>query len=72
MIFSPVAGSNKPFIAREKIMSRQISIGLSLIYITIIYVMLNSEIVSAHVILESFTVAVIFMIAGYIKYKKAF
>ena len=51
--------------------SRQISIVLSLIYITVIIVMMNCKIIYAFVILESLTAAVVSMIAGYIKYKKA-
>ena len=47
------------------------SIALSLIYITAILVMMNCKIVYAFVILESLTAAVVSMIAGFIKYKKA-
>ena len=68
---SPVASPNKPLTAKEKIKNRRISIILSLIYITAIIVMLNSKNVYAFVILECITAAVVSMIAGYIKYKKA-
>lgn len=71
MILSPIVSSNKPFTAKEKIKNRQISIALSLIYITAILIMMNCKIVYAFVVLESFTAAVVSMIAGYIKYKKA-
>lgn len=70
IILSPVASSNKPFTEKEKIRNRQISIILSLIYIIAILIMVNSKIVYAFVVLESLTVAVFSMIAGYIKYKK--
>lgn len=71
IILSPVVSPNKPFTAKEKIKNRQISIALSLIYITAILVMMNCKIVYAFVILESLTAAVVSMIAGYIKYKNA-
>ena len=71
IILSPVVSPNKPFTAKEKIKNRRISIILSLIYITAIIVMLNSKNVYAFVILESLTEAVVSMIAGFIKYKKA-
>ena len=71
IILSPVVSPNKPFTAKEKIKNRQISIALSLIYITAIIVMMNCKIVYTFVILESLTAAVVSMIAGYIKYKKA-
>ena len=70
IILSPVVSPNKPFTAKEKIKNRRISIALSLIYITAILVMMNCKIVYAFVVLESLTVAVVSMIAGYIKYKK--
>lgn len=71
IILSPVASPNKPFTVKEKIKNRRISIALSLIYITAIIVMMNCKIVYAFVILESLTAAVVSMIAGFIKYKKA-
>ncbi|MBQ5318902.1 MAG: accessory gene regulator B family protein [Oscillospiraceae bacterium] len=71
IILSPVASPNKPITANEKTRNRWISIALSLIYIIVILVMLNCKIVYAFVILESLTVAVVSMIAGHIKYKKA-
>lgn len=71
IILSPVVSPNKPLTAKEKIRNRRISIVLSLIYITAIIVMLNSKNVYSFVVLESLTAAVISMIAGYIKYKKA-
>ncbi len=71
IILSPVVSPNKPFTAKEKIKNRRISIALSLIYITVILVMMNCKIVYAFVILESLTAAVVSMIAGFIKYKKA-
>lgn len=71
IILSPVVSPNKPFTAKEKIKNRRISIVLSLIYITAILVMLNCKSIYAFVILESLTAAVVSMIAGYIKYKKA-
>lgn len=71
MIFSPVVSPNKPFTEKEKIKNRRISIVLSLIYITVIFVLLSNKNVYAYVILESLTVAVISVIAGYVKYKKA-
>lgn len=71
IILSPVVSPNKPFTAKEKISNRRISIALSLIYITAIIVMMNCKIVYTFVILESLTAAVVSMIAGYIKYKKA-
>ena len=67
---SPVASPNKPFTAKGNIRNRRISIVLSLIYITAIIVMMSCKIVYAFVVLESLTVAVVSMIAGYIKYKK--
>ncbi len=71
IILSPVASPNKPFTTKEKIKNRRISIALSLICITAILVMLNYKNIYAFVILESFTAAVVSMIAGHIKYKKA-
>ena len=71
IILSPVVSPNKPFTAREKIKNRRISIALSLIYLTAILVMMNCKIVYAFVILESLTAAVVSMIVGFIKYKKA-
>lgn len=71
IILSPIVSYNKPFTAKEKIRNRRISIALSQIYIIAILVMLNSKIVYAFVVLESLTAAVVSMIAGYIKYKKA-
>lgn len=71
IILSPVVSPNKPFSAKEKIKNRRISIALSLIYLTAIIVMMNCKIVYAFVILESLTAAVVSMIAGFIKYKKA-
>lgn len=71
IILSPVVSPNKPFSAKEKIKNRRISIALSLIYLTAILVMMNCKIVYAFVILESLTAAVVSMIAGFIKYKKA-
>lgn len=71
IILSPIVSPNKPFTAKEKIKNRRISIALSLIYITAILVMMNCKIVYAFVILESLTAAVVSMIAGFIKHKKA-
>lgn len=71
IILSPIASPNKPIIANEKTRNRWLSIALSLIYIIVILVMLHCKSKYAFVILESFTAAVVSMIAGYIKYKKA-
>ena len=71
IILSPVVSSNKPFTTKEKIKNRRISIVLSLIYIIVILVMLNCKSIYAFVIFESFTAAVVSIIAGYIKYQKA-
>lgn len=70
IILSPIASPNKPIIANEKTRNRWISIILSLIYIIVILVMLHCKSKYAFVILESFTASVVFMIVGYIKYKK--
>lgn len=71
IILSPIASPNKPITANEKARNRWLSIALSLIYIIVILVMLHCKSKYAFVILESFTAAVVSMIAGYIKYKKA-
>ena len=71
IILSPVASPNKPITSNEKTRNRWISIALSLIYIIVILVMLHCKSIYAFVILESLTAAVVSMIAGHIKYKKA-
>ncbi len=70
IILSPAASHNKPFTVKEKTKNRHISIVLSMFYITVILVMLNSKMTYAFVIFESFTAAVVSVIAGYIKYNK--
>ena len=71
IVLSPVASLNKPLTANEKTRNRRVSIVLSLIYIAAILVMFFCKSIYAFVILETFTAAVVSMIAGYIKYKKA-
>ncbi len=70
MILSPVASPNKPFTVKEKTRNRRISIALSLLYIMTILGMLNYKIIYAFVIIESLSADVVYMITGYIKYKK--
>jgi accessory gene regulator B len=67
---SPVISNNNPFVAKKKSRNRRISIDLSLIYILAYIVMIKSKIIYANEIFLSLTIAVIFMIIGYIKQKR--
>lgn len=71
VVLSPIASLSKPFTVKEKKSNYRISIVITLIWITMIFVMLNGKNIYAAVILESLTAAAVSMIAGYIKYNKA-